>query len=324
MIVIQQMLILFCMIAVGYFVYRKNWVTDETYPHLSKLVVNIFNPMLVFGSVLGETESVEASLMWENLRGVALYYILIVFLGFLGSRLIRPKREERNQYQLMFVFSNVGFMGIPVIGGLFGSGSVIYITFYLLGYNLLLYTYGVALAKREGKREGMDGNADRIAQDEKMNGAAQLQESLRGLCNPGVFACIAAIVVLALGIRVPAAAVTFFDYMGNATIPLSMIVIGISVARMSWREIFSSVRMYVFCGIKLLVIPVLCALVFRGFFASEMLYGIFVLMLSMPVGSIVTMISNEYGSGETVCSQGIILTTLLSMITIPVVALLVL
>ena len=323
LIVIQQMLILFCMIAIGYFVYRKKWISDETYPHLSKLVVNVFNPMLVFGSVLGETESVETSLMWENLRGVVLYYILIVFLGFVGSRLIRPKREERNQYQLMFVFSNVGFMGIPVIGGLFGSGSVIYITFYLLGYNLLLYTYGVALAKRE-RREGGADKESRTVETARASGAESLKESLKGLCNPGVFACIAAIVVVAFRIRIPAAAVTFFDYMGDATIPLSMMVIGISVARMSWRDIFSSLRMYVFCGVKLLVIPVLCALIFRGFFASEMLYGIFVLMLSMPVGSIVTMISNEYGSGETVCSQGIILTTLLSMIPIPVVALLVL
>ena len=76
-----------------------------------------------------------------------------------------------------------------------------------------------------------------------------------------------------------------------------MIVIGISIGKMPFRKILSSARMYFFCVVKLLVAPLAAAFLFRGLFSSEMLFGIFVLMFSMPVGSIVTMILNEYGRG---------------------------
>ena len=253
----------------------------------------------------------------ENLKGVFLYYALLIFLGFVGSRLLRSRREERNQYQLMFVFSNVGFMGIPVLSALYGKDCLLFITFYLLVYNFLLYTYGIAVARRgAGAKTSAEAEPGAAAAGERVKTAAW-----KKLLNPGVAACILAILIFTLQIPVPEAAVTFFDYVGNATIPLSMMIIGISVAKMSWKDIFSNVRMYLFCVLKLLAVPIAASLLLRPLFQERMLFEIFVFMLSMPVGSIVTMISNEYGNGETVCSQGIILSTLLSMITIPVVSL---
>lgn len=305
--IFQQMLVLIAMMAVGYFVYRKGWISEITEQQLSKMVVNIFNPALVISGVLGRTDAESQAGIFENMHGVLFYYIIVVALGYAGSWMIRPKRDEKTQYQLMFVFSNVGFMGIPVISALYGKNCVIYITFYILAYNLLLYTYGISVARKSG------GSRTGTVQ--------KVREVIRSLMNPGVAACIVAIVIFSLQIPMPDPAVTFFDYVGNTTIPLSMIIIGISVAKMSLKPIFSHGKMYLFCALKQLAVPVLAAVLFRPLFRDEMLFGIFVLMLSMPVGSIVTMISREYGSGETVCSQGIILSTLLSVITIPIVSL---
>ena len=315
-IVFQRILVLLAMMLLGFLVGKKRWVSDSGYRQISGLVVNIFNPMLVITGVLSDTLKVDSGMIFENLRGVALYFAVMILLGMLGSRMLFPADRERCQYQLMYVFSNVGFMGIPVISGLFGTECVIYITFYMLGFNLLLYTYGIAVARKDGRVENdaTDGG--------KKNGKGDKSDrgGWRGLLNSGVVACIAALVIFVFHIPLPDAAVSFFDYMGNATIPLSMIVIGISIGKMPFRKIFSSARMYFFCVVKLLVAPLAAAFLFRGLFSSEMLFGIFVLMFSMPVGSIVTMILNEYGRGETICSQGIVLSTLLSLITIPVVA----
>lgn len=307
LIIFQQMLVLIGMIAIGFFVYRLKWVEEITEQQLSKLVVSVFNPVLVISGVVGRNDIGSRGQILENFKAVFLYYVIVIVLGYLGSWILRPKKGEKIQYQLMFVFSNVGFMGIPVISALYGKDCLLYITFYLLAYNLLLYTYGIAVAKKsrgkgEEKRQGM-------------------KQAWKGLVNPGVAACIGAIMIFGLRIPVPKAAVTFFDYVGNATIPLSMIIIGISVAKMPWRKIFLNVKTYFFCGIKLLLVPVLASLLFRPLFGEEMVFGIFILMLSMPVGSIVTMIFNEYGKGESICSQGIILSTLMSMLTIPIVSL---
>ncbi len=348
-IVFQRILVLLAMITLGFFAEKKHWVTDSGYRQISGLVVNIFNPMLVVNGVLANTLTVDSRMVFENLRGVVLYFAVMILLGMVGTRFLFPADRERRQYQLMYVFSNVGFMGIPVLSGLFGTECVIYITFYILGFNLLLYTYGIAVARRDRSSlyavsdemvAGVDvadnrdsegdrnWKGDRDRKGDKDSGGVKDRKKEKGswrkIVNPGVAACIAAILIFVNQIRLPDAALTFFDYMGNATIPLSMIVIGISIGKIPFRILFSSARMYLFCAIKLLAAPLAAAFLFRGLFDSEMLFGIFVLMFSMPVGSIVTMIFNEYGRGETVCSQGIVLSTLLSLITIPVVAALVL
>lgn len=326
-IVFQRILVLLTMMALGFFAEKKHWVTDSGYRQISGLVVNIFNPMLVVNGVLANTLTVDSRMVFENLRGVVLYFAVMILLGMIGSRLLFPADRERRQYQLMYVFSNVGFMGIPVLSGLFGTECVIYITFYILGFNLLLYTYGIAVVRRDGSSlhavsDKMTARVDvaGIKASEGDKDRKKEKGSWHKIVNPGVVACIAAILIFVFQLRLPDAALTFFDYMGNATIPLSMIVIGISIGKMPFRTFFSSARMYLFCAVKLLAAPLAAAFLFRGLFDSEMLFGIFVLMFSMPVGSIVTMIFNEYGRGETVCSQGIVLSTLLSLITIPVVA----
>ncbi len=301
-IILQQMVVLFCMMTIGYFIYKKEWIDDDFYKKLSKLVVNIFNPVLVINGVVDRSGEMDPRLLRDNLILVCIYFVVMIFVGWVGCRILKANGKERCQYQLMYVFSNVGFMGIPVMTGLFGNDCLIYITFYILGYNLLLYSYGVSIAKKSG---GHGGKIDK--------------NSLKGLWNPGVVAALLAIAIFVLRIPVPSGVATFCDYVGNVTIPLSMIVIGISVAKMPLKDIFTGAQTYLFCGVKLLVVPILMALIFKPLVQNEMLYMVFVLMFAMPVGSIVTMIANEYGEGETVCSQGIVLSTILSLITIPMV-----
>ena len=120
-IVFQRILVLLAMMLLGFLVGKKRWVSDSGYRQISGLVVNIFNPMLVISGVLSNTLKVDSGMIFENLRGVALYFAVMILLGMLGSRMLFPADRERCQYQLMYVFSNVGFMGIPVISGLFGT-----------------------------------------------------------------------------------------------------------------------------------------------------------------------------------------------------------
>ena len=210
-----------------------------------------------------------------------------------------------NRYQLMLIFSNVGFMGIPVLRSIFGNGCVIYITFYILIYNILIYTLGIAFAQRS------------LPKEERKN-------AVKEMINPGTVSAVFAILIFVFHPNIPQGAVTFFDYVGNAVIPFSMIIIGISIAQMPWKEIFGHVKLYIFSAIKLLVIPILCAILLRPLKRDTMLFDIFILMLSMPSGSIIAMIVREYGGKteeEDICSKGVLMTTLFSIITIPIVVL---
>lgn len=301
LVVFSRMLMLLAMMSLGFIAYKIKWMDDNGYEKLSKIVVNIFNPALVINGAISATGGADGKLVKENIMFVCIYFLVLIVLSYPIALAIRTKKSHRNIYQLMTIYSNVGFMGIPVISSILGPESVIYVTFYVLAYNLLLYTFGSYLAQIN------------IPKENRVSG-------VKGLLNPGVICSALAIILYALGVKCPETVLTFFDYVGNATIPLSMFVIGVSVAKMPVSEIFGGARIYIFSVIKLLVIPILATFVFAGLRDNDMIFSIFILMFAMPVGSIVTMLVKEYGASEALCSRGIIITTVASIITIPIVA----
>lgn len=303
-VVLQQMLVLLVMMLLGYGAFRLSWLDDNACGKISKIVINILNPCMLINGVLGKEADLEPHMLWQTLLLAVIYFGGLILLSRPVAALLRVQKGYRNIYRLMLIFSNVGFMGIPVISGIYGKESVILIAFYMLGYNLLLYTYGIYLAADSGG-----------ASKEERRG------QWKKLLNPGVFACIIAMVIFASGITLPDSVCSFFNYTGNSVVPLSMILIGASVAQQGKKEFWLDGKMYLFVAIKLLVIPILAALILRAVPWSGMVKGVFTLMLAMPVGSIIVMLAKEYGADEMECTKGIMLTTILSVITIPIVSL---
>lgn len=307
-IILSQMLMLFAMMIIGYFLWKKKWLDEPANQKLSKIVVNIFNPMLVVYGVLGKSSGKDMGLVAQNLFLMLLFYILLIVFGILFVWILRPKKSERYVYWMMTIFPNVGFMGIPVISSIFGMESVIYIAFYMLGYNLLLYTLGIVLARKAA--------ADR----EECQGPKEKQGGQwKRIFNVGVLASLGAILIFMFQISVPAPVVTFFDYMGNATIPLSMILIGVSIAKADMKTIFTNVKMYFYTGIRMILFPILVISLMKGLSFDPVVFGVFALELAMPVGSIITLIAKENGADETCSTNGIVLSTLVSILTIPIV-----
>lgn len=307
-IILSQMLMLFVMMLIGYFLWKKQWLDEPANQKLSKIVVNIFNPMLVVYGVLGKSSGKDMGLVVQNLFLMLLFYLLLIVFGILFVWILRPKKSEGYVYWMMTIFPNVGFMGIPVISSIFGMESVIYIAFYMLGYNLLLYTLGIVLARKAAAdREG------RQMQEIKQGG------QWKRIFNVGVLASITAILIFMFQISVPAPVVTFFDYMGNATIPLSMILIGVSIAKADMKNIFTNVKMYFYTGIRMILFPILVISLMKGMSFDPVVFGVFALELAMPVGSIITLIAKENGADETCSTNGIVLSTLVSILTIPIV-----
>ncbi|MBQ8279028.1 MAG: AEC family transporter [Roseburia sp.] len=341
-IIFGQMLVLLTMMAVGFFCYKKGWVSDETSGHLSKLVVNVFNPILVVNGVLGQN-SVEAGsgVAW-NIMFIVVYFALLMLISLVLPLVLRPEEKHKSIYRLMTIFSNVGFMGIPVIKSIFGDGTMIYVAFYILGYNIMLYTVGMFLAQKTGDEnrahsvfylEAMAANGAgkrTVAEEqqairdtlslEKKSGVAAF---LKRLINPGVVAALLAVAIFAFGIKMPDPVVTFCDYMGNTTIPLSMIMIGISMAQANLKEVFADVRIYAFILLRMIALPIAVTFALKGIVAAyaidPIVFGVFIIELGMPVGSIIVMMSREKGGDAAYCTRGVVLSTLASIITIPLI-----
>lgn len=153
-IVLQQMLVLFSMIAIGVFLWKKNWIDVKGQKALSKMVVNIFNPLLLIYSISGYDFEKSTMNVGQNMVFVIVYFVLLFLMGFVVAFLLRLKKPQKNFYQMMMLFSNIGFVGIPIVTALLGREYVLYIAFYTLVYNVLLYTYGIYLAIKSNVDEG--------------------------------------------------------------------------------------------------------------------------------------------------------------------------
>lgn len=302
MIIFQRMLMLLAMMGMGFLCYRLNWLDDTSHKKLSEIVVNIFNPALIINGALtaASTSGADMRLIRENLMFVAIYFASNIVISIPVSKVLGRTQGQKSIYSLMTIFSNVGFMGIPVISSIYGESSIIYVTFYILAYNIILYTLGIVIAQQHLPRE------------ERSNG-------LKGLLNIGTLCSVLALILFFSGYRANDTVLLFFDYMGNATIPLSMIVIGVSVAKIPFRELISDVRVYLFAAISLLVMPISATFLFRILEGNNVIFGVFIIMFGLPVGSIVTMIVKKYGGDESLCSKATIITTILSILTIPLV-----
>lgn len=310
-VILGQMLVLFAMMVIGYFLSKRKWLDDAVYQKLSRIVVNVFNPLLVVYGAAGKTSGNNRELLLQNFGFVVFYYLFLIFASYMINLFLRPEKKNRNLYRLMTIFSNVGFIGIPVISSVYGTEAIIYVVFYMLIYNLLIYTYGVVLAR---KAAVYAGNLPAEETNKKKG-------EWRRMINPGVIAAVFAIVIFLFQIDLPDPVITFSDYMGNSTVPLSMILIGVSIAKVDLKKIFSNIKMYLFILIRMVIIPIVLVLILRSFEWDSMVFGVFALQIAMPVGSITTLISKENGADETCCTDGIVLSTLLSIFTIPVVCL---
>lgn len=314
-IILQQMLVLFGMMLVGYFCYKIDWIDDHTYGKLSKIVVNILNPLLVIDGVLGKNTGEDLNKLAINFGMMILYFIFLIIISIPVVKILRTEKKNLELYRLMMMFSNVGFMGIPVISALYGSGVIIYIVFYMLGYNFLLYTYGIILARRSAQR-----NSQRSEKENGENNTVSFKDNIKSIMNPGVVAGTFAIVLFVMNIQVAAPVASFIKYLSQCVVPMSMILIGASMAQHELKTIFNEMKMYWFLLIRLVIIPIAVALLVRQLPIDSQILGVFILMLAMPVGSIVVLVAMEQGADSTCCTKGSVVSTLLSIITIPIVA----
>ena len=279
-IIFQKLLVLFGFMLIGYLSYKKKWISDDTSLQISGLIVNIFNPALIISGVIGSVGNGNWNLVIMDLILAVILFVVLILISPAFVRILGVKKDERNIYAVMLIFSNLGFMGIPIIEELYGRGAIFYVALYTLVYNILFYTYGIYLFEKE--RAMQTGQKAKIIFHWKK------------MINPGMVACLAALLIFAFQIDAPAPAVSFVQYLG--------------------------IKMYQFTFLKMLVIPMIAAFAIRLFHLDPVLSGIMVLMFGMPNGSMAVMMAIDYGLDSSICSRGIVLTTLLSIITLPIVA----
>lgn len=327
MVMLQQMIVMFLLMITGYVCFKKKIITHESSKKLSALVVNVANPCLVLGSALGDNQIQGKELLQTFLLVLAMYTFLLIVAQFLPE-LLRVDSKSRGTYRAMSVFTNLGFMGFPVVSAMYGSGALLYAAVFMIPFNVLIYTYGVgALSVKECSGDGIEDGTrltgvseskEKISGREPSSGKAM--ETVKKIFNIGVIACIVALLLYFIKPPVPSFLTSTITHLGNLTAPLSMMVIGASLAELSLKDLFLDYRLLLFSFIKLLIIPSCWMLFVNHFVEQEILRGVCFVMMATPAASMTAMLAQQYDGDYETASKGVALTTLLSVITMPILA----
>ncbi len=305
MILLKQMLVLFIMMLGGVYCRKKGIFNDEANKRISSLVVNVANPALILSSSINQEAVIEGMEFVKTfILAWGLFGVLMV-IAFFIPKILKADMKEYGTYRTMTIFSNIGFMGFPVIDALYGSEALLYATMFLIPFNVLIYTYGISVMK-------MPTSDD----------APETGFQLRKILNMGVISCAVALVIYLTRLPMPVVVENAVDSISSLTAPLSMMVIGDSLTKINLKKLFCNGRMLVFSAMKLLLIPIVGVSLIKLLGLNPLLTGVCMIMLATPVGSMNAMLAQEYGGDYELASQGVTITTLLAVVTMPLVSML--
>ncbi|MFW5976773.1 MAG: AEC family transporter [Bacillota bacterium] len=294
--VINQILVLFIIIFIGYILRKKNHIDEKLNKGLSRLLVEITMPALIISSMNIQIDSgLITNIQLISFITIILYVFLIIFGNLIFKNLSLPESKKK-VFIFAIVFGNVGFMGYPVLESIYPELGIFYGVFNNIAFNILLWTYGVYIYTSSSKNEGM---------------------KWKRLINNGTIAIAFGFLILFSGINLPVPISGAIDYLGDMTFPLSMLIIGSSLANIEFKNIFTDRYLILFSSIKLLFIPFLFLLGLKQFNLPEVVKNVNIILLAMPSAANTVVFAERYDGDHNFASEVVFITTLLSIFTIP-------
>lgn len=293
------MLKLFLIMALGFVLAKTGIIDKHTNTKLSGLISKITMPLLVISSVLSSTAENYTEIFIVLGVGILMYIGFMIF-GKIICFLFQFPKKDRPIYECMLVFSNNSFMGYPILQSILGERAIFYTAMIHFAFNIFIFSYGVNAIEKCGKRD------------------ENVKFQWKKLLNPGFILVSCALVLFVTGIRDQGIVYETVSMVGNVTSPLSMIVLGASLAAYPIKESITDWRSYLFAVARLGILPVITFFVCRMLGVNDFFTTIVTITNGMPVASMVLMLGNEAQVDTSVIIKNIFVTTVLSTFTVPI------
>lgn len=299
---LQQMGVICILVAIGIYLNHKGVVDGLTSKRLSTIVVDICNPALIMASILsGNITATHRDLITAAMLGIA-FYVIVIAMGLFLPLLLKASPDKRHFYNLMTVYTNIGFLGIPVARAILPGNAILYVIVCNVMYSLLFYTHGVTVLNSPHKGEGQ----------------RNFLSDLKKLLNPGTIMAILSLVVFWFQITPPPILANTIEYVGNATVFLSMTLLGVSIARSNLMEAAKDLRIWGYILLRMILLPVGIVLVMRSLRFDAVPTLTMGLMAAMPVGNLPMIQAAKIGEDTKLLSCAIAVTTAVSIGTITI------
>lgn len=296
-VLLQKMALMLILLVLGYVAVRLKIVPEDFNKGLSKLVINVLLVGMILSSVINKELEMTGAEVAQGVLMMAIAQVIGILIGVLSVKLIPSlKRGDSGMYSMLIGFMNNGFMGFPLVAAFFGEDCVFFASLSNIPFNLMLYTIGIRMLQK--------GNGD-----EKLN--------LKRIINMPIIATLAALIIFVFEIPMPAIIDDTMDTLSAAVVPLSMMCIGMSLGNVPIKDAVLQPKMYIVSLMRLIVAPLIAWLILRMFITNPQTLGIIILLELTPSAVICTMLGLENGRDGVESSSGIFISTVLSVVTIP-------
>ena len=294
---LEVMVVLFIIVILGYVACKLGYMGDKFDKKLSSIVVDITCPLLVLSSVMGD-DLPDRTLILPLLGVGFLTYIILLVFGFWVPRLISKSHDDQGMIGFALMFANVGFIGYPIVSSIFGPHAVFYAALLNMPNTFFIFTAGVMLIKGEYSLK---------------------QFNPKVLISPAMLGAFLAAIIVALGFHTPDIIARPVTMVGNITVPAALMIIGSSMAKLPLRDIIGSTKVYITALLRLTVVPLSIYFLFKVCGVNDMVNNINTVVIAMPVASFGTMFCLKYGRDPSLITETTFITTLGSIITIPLI-----
>lgn len=298
LITMKKIVEMFLIMMTGVLAFKTGIVDSKANKHLSSLLLKIISPCLIFMSY-------QIDYQPERLKGLGIMVLLsfasYIWTILLVNGLIRPGSGSNYEIErFSSIYSNCGFIGVPLINAIVGLEGVFYMTAYVTVYNLFIWSHGLGL----------------------ICGTTDFKKMLKNFVQPATIAILIGVVCFATNIRVPDVIGNPMTTIGNMNTPVAMMVAGCNLAEGDFFGILRKPRAYYVSAVKLLAVPIVSILILKFIPVDQIFITTILVALACPTGAMGTMLALAYNKNSLYATELFSLTTVLSLITIPFVILL--
>ena len=294
----QQVVILFLLIGCGFVAVKTGVLKQEGKQTLSNLLLYLVVPAMIVHSYMMEFSEE----ILHNLLAAFGMSILAILIGTVITLVLTARRKDRRApiFRFACVFSNAAYMGFPLISALFGSEGLLYASAYVTVFNILLWTMGYGM----------------------VSGSSSPKEVARSLLHtPVLYAMVVGLAIYLLQIPVPNLIAQPIDLLSGMNTPLSMLITGMLIAAGDLKSIVCDKHIWKLAGLRMVLIPAFCVAAFALLGFHGMSAQVVLLLECCPAAAITSVFAVQFGHDERFAAGCVVLTTLLSIITLPLCAL---
>jgi hypothetical protein len=297
------MITLFVVVVLGYVAGRLGYLGGDFDRQLSRLVINITCPALILSSSM-TGELPDRRFILPLLLISVITYVVLTAVAFLLPRYLTKRRDDEGPIGFALMFGNVGFMGYPVVASIFGHEAIFYAAVLNVVNTFAVFTIGTILITGRGEV-----------------GGERFQKHV--LYSTPMLAAYMTMLIVALEIKdIPAFVSQPLTMIGNITVPAALLIIGSSMSQLPLRALMGNVTVYLTTALRLVLLPLGVYFLTKNLGFSELVVNINTVVIAMPVATYGTILCLKYERDTTFITEATFITTLCSMLTIPLLVML--